>query len=125
MAANLLHFAINASDVPRARRFYERTFGWSFQPWGPPDFFMIETGKGATVKGSLQRRRDLAPQLQVLGFECTFSVEDVDKIAAAVRANGGRILMERTILPGVGELIFFQDPEGNVAGAMRYDETVK
>jgi hypothetical protein len=30
--------------------------------------------------------------------------------------------MERTILAGIGELIFFQDPEGNVAGAMRYDE---
>jgi uncharacterized protein len=41
-----------------------------------------------------------------------------------VRANGGRILMEPTILPGIGELIFFQDSEGNVVGAMRYDETV-
>jgi predicted enzyme related to lactoylglutathione lyase len=52
-------------------------------------------------------------------------VDDVEKVAAAVRANGGRVLMERTILAGIGELIFFQDPEGSVAGAMRYDETVE
>ena len=29
--------------------------------------------------------------------------------------------MEKATIPGVGDLIFFQDPDGNVAGAMRYD----
>ncbi len=28
---NVRHFAINADDLPRARRFYERVFAWSFQ----------------------------------------------------------------------------------------------
>ena len=77
------------------------------------------------MRGSLQRRRALAPGLKLNGLECTFAVDDVEKVTAAVRANGGRVLMERTILAGIGELIFFQDPEGNVAGAMRYDETVE
>lgn len=126
MTAPLRHFAINADDLPRARRFYERTLGWTFQPWGPPGFYMIETGgPESPVQGSLQQRRPLAPGLTLHGFECTFAVADVEKVAAAVRANGGRVLMERTILPGIGELIFFQDPEGNVAGAMRYDDTVE
>jgi predicted enzyme related to lactoylglutathione lyase len=124
MAPTLKHFSINADDIARARRFYERIFGWTFQPWGPPDFYMIAMGE-TEIRGSLQRRRALAPDLKLNGFECTFAVDDVEKVAAAVRANGGRILMERTILPGIGELIFFQDPEGNVAGAMRYDETVE
>jgi predicted enzyme related to lactoylglutathione lyase len=124
MAPTLKHFSINADDIVRARRFYERIFGWTFQPWGPPDFYMIAMGE-TEIRGSLQRRRALAPDLKLNGFECTFAVDDVEKVAAAVRANGGRILMERTILPGIGELIFFQDPEGNVAGAMRYDETVE
>ena len=124
MAPTLKHFSINADDIARARRFYERIFGWTFQPWGPPDFYMIAMGE-TEIRGSLQRRRALAPGLTLNGFECTFAVDDVEKVAAAVRANGGRILMKRTILPGIGELIFFQDPEGNVAGAMRYDETVE
>jgi predicted enzyme related to lactoylglutathione lyase len=42
-------------------------------------------------------------------------------VAAAVRANGGRVIMERTTIVGVGHLIFFEDTEGNVAGAMQYD----
>ena len=125
MAAPLRHFAINAEDVARARRFYEKTLGWTFRPWGPPDFYMIGMGTpDDPVQGSLQRRRELAPGLKMLGFECTFAVDDVEKGGGrrgGAAANGGRILMDRTILPGIGELIFFQDTEGNVAGAMRYD----
>src|SRR5260370_30387187 len=83
---------------------------------------MAMGGPESGVRGSLQGRREPGPGLKLTAFECTFAVDDVERVAAAVRANGGRILMERTILAGVGELIFFQDPEGNVAGAMRYDE---
>jgi predicted enzyme related to lactoylglutathione lyase len=44
MAPTLKHFSINADDIARARRFYEKIFGWTFQPWGPPDFYMIAMG---------------------------------------------------------------------------------
>ncbi len=119
---NVRHFSINADDVPRARRFYEQVFGWAFQPWGPPGFFMIATGESeGRPLGSLQGRRELVPGLRLNGFECTIAVDDVDAVAAAVVAGGGRILMEKATIPGVGDLIFFEDPEGNVAGAMRYD----
>jgi predicted enzyme related to lactoylglutathione lyase len=127
VASNLQHFAINADDPERARRFYQRVFGWTFQAWGPPEFFQITTGsaKEPGIRGALQRRRELIPGQRMNGFECTISVADVDKVAAAIRANGGRILMEKTTIAGVGDLIFFQDPEGNMAGAMRYDTSVE
>jgi hypothetical protein len=123
MGNDVKHFAINATDVERAKRFYGRVFGWRFEPWGPPGFFMIATGtKDPCVKGSLQQRRELVPGHPMVGFECTIGVDqDVEKVAAAVRANGGRIVMEKATLAGVGDLIWFEDPEGNVAGAMRYD----
>ena len=56
-----------------------------------------------------------------MGFECTFAVDDVDAVAAAVVAAGGTILMERTTITGVGDLIWIADPAGNAVGAMRYD----
>lgn len=120
---NVRHFAINADDLPRARRFYERVFAWRFEPWGPPGFFMIAAGDTAhaTPLGSLQQRRELVPGRRMTGFECTIAVDDVDAVAAAVRAHGGRVVMEKATIPGVGDLIFFEDPEGNLAGAMRYD----
>jgi hypothetical protein len=67
-------------------------------------------------------RRELVAGRRMTGYECTIAVEeDVEQVAAAVKANGGRIVMEKATIAGVGDLIFFEDPEGNVAGAMRYD----
>jgi predicted enzyme related to lactoylglutathione lyase len=125
--ADLAHFAINADDVDGARRFYEAVLGWRFQPWGPPGFFKIDTGEGEgrVVQGALQQRRELAPGVRITGFECTFAVDDVDAVAEAVVANGGRILMAKTTIAGVGHLLWFADPDGNPAGAMRYDPTAE
>ena len=123
MPANLAHFAINADDVEGCRRFYEATFGWRFTAWGPPDFYQIQTGErpGDGVQGALQHRRELVAGRPILGFENTFAVDDVDSVAATVVAHGGRILMERTTITGVGDLIWIEDPAGNIVGAMRYD----
>ena len=122
--ANIQHFAINADDVPRARSFYEGVFGWRFRAWGPPKFFMIETagpGEAQTVHGSLQGRRELIPGTKTVGFECTFSVESIDATAAAVLAHGGSVVIPKSIIPGVGTLMFFQDTEGNAFAAMQVD----
>ena len=123
MANNIHHFSINADDVPRAQQFYAKVFGWKFEPWGPPGFFMIQTGteKDRGIQGSLQGRRELVKGQRMTGFECTVSVDDVDAVAKAVEANGGKVIMPKVTIPTVGRLIFFQDTEGNVAGAMHYD----
>ena len=120
MPNEIKHFAINADDTDRAQGFYGDVFGWTFTPWGPPGFAMIETG--GDLKGALQQRRELLPDTRTNGFEGTIAVErDVDEVADAVRAAGGKVLMEKTTIAGVGDLIFFADTEGNIAGAMRYD----
>lgn len=126
-AANVAHFAINADDLERARRFYERVFGWRFEAWGPPGFLLAHTGteKQPGIQGALQKRRELVPGQRTIGYECSISVADVDAVAAAVVANGGTIIIPRTLIPTVGHLIFFRDPEGNVAGAMQYDSNAE
>jgi predicted enzyme related to lactoylglutathione lyase len=126
---NLYHFAINADDVPRARRFYERAFGWTFSAWGPPKFYMIETNaKGEappSVRGSLQGRRELVAGQRMTGFECTIAVPSIDETASAVVAAGGKVVMQKSIIVGVGALMFFEDTEGNVFGAIQPDENAE
>lgn len=121
---NIQHFAINADDVTRARRFYDRVFGWTFSAWGPPGFYLITTsreGEPAGVMGALQGRRELLPGQRTIAFECTIGVPSIDDTEKAVLASGGKTIMERSVIVGVGTLMFFQDPEGNVFGAMQYD----
>jgi len=123
----LAHFAINADDLDVAQRFYSAVFDWQFEPWGPPEFFHIKTSDGDQPGpiGALQGRRDLAPGLTTTGFECTVAVPDVDAVVEAVEVNGGTVLMEKTTITGVGDLVFFADPSGNVCGAMRYDDAAE
>ncbi len=109
MSAKFCHFAINADDVPRARAFYESVCGWTFEPWGPPDFYQIKNaGEGVRLRA----------------FEPTVGVEDLGATMKAVEANGGKILMQPYRIEGVGELIFFEDTEGNMVGAMQYEPGV-
>jgi hypothetical protein len=116
----IAHFAINADDVERARAFYARVFGWKFAAWGPPGFYQIEA-KGSSVMGALQGRRELVNGQRTVGFECTFAVESIDATEKAVKAAGGKIVLDRSVIVGVGTLMFFADPDGNVFGAMQYD----
>ena len=121
MPHNIAHFAVSADDVERARRFYERVFGWRFEAWGPPDFYMVSTGtpEEPGVHGSVSKRLEPAGGRGRTAYECTISVDDLGAIKAAILANGGKVLDEHEIV-GVGRLVHFEDTEGNVACAMRY-----
>jgi len=117
----LAHFAINADDVARAKKFYEKALGWKITAWGPPKFYQIDTGGPSPVRGALQGRRELLRGQRMIGFECTISVESIDATEKAVLAAGGKVAMARSVIGGVGTLMFFEDTEGNVFGAMQYD----
>jgi predicted enzyme related to lactoylglutathione lyase len=123
MQNNLASFGIHVDDVDRARAFYEAVFGWTFEPWGPPGFYLIHTGDDAApgIQGLMHKRREPRAGGGLNGIEPTFSVGDVDAVAAAVTANGGTITMPKAVIPTVGALIRFLDPEGNDIGAMAYE----
>lgn len=119
--AHVAHFSINADRLDRAKAFYASVFGWGFAAYGPPGFYMIQGAGGpASMFASLQQRREIVPGKPVWGLECTLSVENSEAAEAAILRAGGKIVMPRAVLPGVGKLFFFEDTEGNVIGAMEY-----
>ena len=123
MATRFRHFAINADDVQRAKTFYEQALGFEFNPWGPPNFYQIKN-LGDGLMGALQERREIAPGKSANTFETTLGVDDLQATIVAIEANGGKIVMPPFHIQGVGELIYFEDTEGNVCGAMQYESGV-
>ena len=119
MTGTLRHFAINADDVDRARNFYGQVFGWTFTPWGPPGFYQTKNA-GDGIMGALQQRRDWGER-RMHSFETTIGVTDIAAALAAVEANGGRVLMRPYRIDGVGEIGYFEDPEGNICGIAQYE----
>jgi predicted enzyme related to lactoylglutathione lyase len=124
--AHVAHFSINANDMERAKKFYAAVFGWTFDAWGPPGFYMIKGAEGpGNMLASLQKRRDIVPGKSIFALEATLSVENSEKAEAAIKKAGGKIVMPRTVIAGVGKLFFFEDPEGNIIGAMEYDANAR
>ena len=123
MANNLASFAIHADDVQRCRRFYEAVFQWRFEPWGPPDFYLVRTGDEDRpgVQGLMHKRQQPRGAGGPNCFECTIAVDDLDAVTGAIAANGGRILMANAQVPTVGVLTKFEDTEGNMLSAMVYE----
>ena len=121
MSNDVQYFAINADDVSRARQFYATVFGWAFEPWGPPGFYLIATGGGPAgiPQGALQERRELVPGAKMIGFECTITVENIDQTIRAIEASGGRMAAPKFHIPAVGTVAYFIDTEGNVAGVIQ------
>jgi hypothetical protein len=115
----LRHFAINADDVPRAKAFYEQLFGWSFTPWGPPNFYQTRNA-GEGLIGALQERRELVADRRTNAFETSFQVRDIRATLADAQGNGGKILMQPYRIEGVGEIGYFEDTEGNMCGVAQY-----
>jgi hypothetical protein len=118
MPNHVRFFSIMADDVARARKFYETVFGWTFEDWGPPGFYLI---RGAGLEGSLHARQEALTGTGYRAFEITVGVDDVDEIARRIAAAGGTITMPKMRIETVGELLYFDDPEGNRVGAMKYD----
>jgi predicted enzyme related to lactoylglutathione lyase len=117
-------FAINADNVPRARDFYQKVFDWEFEPWGPPNFYLIRTGDAPPdgSGGLLQERRELVPGGRMIGFECTIVVENLDETVRAIEGNGGKMVTAKFRIPTVCTVAYFQDTEGNVAAVSELEK---
>ncbi len=126
MANHVRHFAIHAGDVDRARRFYAAAFGWTFRPWGPPNFYLIQTGPDDDpgLQGALQERGTALTGAGMRGFECTIGVDDLQAAISRVGAASGKLLSQPYAIAGVGELVFIEDTEGNRVGVMQYETTM-
>ena len=127
MANHIAHFQIFASDVERARKFYEQVFAWRFEVGGPPDFYHIFTGppvEHGISRGLIAKRRGPAAQGAINAFRCTISVASIKESVAAIEAAGGKLRSAIIDIPGVGRLVEFADTEDNIACAMQYEPGV-
>jgi len=130
MANHIAHFEIFASDVERARKFYEQVFAWRFEVGGPPDFYHIVTGphpqvQNAISRGLIAKRRGPAAKGSINSFRVTISVTSVKETAAAIERAGGKLRSAIIDIPSVGKVVEFSDTEDNIACAMQHEPGVE
>jgi len=107
----VVHFELPADDPERAINFYRTVFNWDINKWdGPEPYYLVKTGSGDGIDGAIQQRRGQTGAVNTIG------VDDVDTYTAKIEANGGKIVVPKTEIPGIGFLAYAVDTEGTTFG---------
>ena len=121
--ANIAYFEIPADNVDRAKHFYKNLLGWKIAPIRTPtmdlksteamEYQEITLGEPAlgtmNMGGMYKRQGDETIRNYVM-------VEDIDKVLAKVEKLGGKIVMPKERVKGVGLVAIIRDTEGNGIG---------
>lgn len=102
---------LGTSDVTEASRFYAELFGWTISE-GPP-----EAGGYRMCMLDDQAVAGLAPQMNAdtqPSWTTYVSVASADEIAAAIKEDGGSIIVEPMDVLDVGRMAIAADPGGAV-----------
>jgi predicted enzyme related to lactoylglutathione lyase len=97
------YIEMNVADIERAKAFYGKAFGWTFQDYGP-GYCEFRDGRltgGFTTQGKPQPGGPLV----------VLYADDLAGVQRAVEAAGGRIAKPVFEFPGGARFHFF-DPDG-------------
>lgn len=115
---NIAYFDIPADDIERAKTFYSGLFGWTISPSSVENaaashYHEIATGQpepGTMHHGGLYQRQADEP------IHSFVKVDNIDAVLAKVEKLGGKIVMPKWFIRGVGCVAMIQDSEGNGLG---------
>jgi uncharacterized protein len=101
----IVHFEIPADDVDRSKKFYSDLFGWKIEKWPGPvsremEYWMITTTdeKGDKALGGGMMKR-MHSEHQVTNY---IDVKSVDEYSSKVQKIGGKVVVPKMAVPGMG-----------------------
>jgi predicted enzyme related to lactoylglutathione lyase len=113
----IVHFEIPADDVVRLSDFYSKLFGWKiirmpgpFEYWGIQTVPTDEQGMFLRngVNGGMMKRQN--PEHKPVNY---IAVESVDEYSKKIGELGGKVVVSKMEVPGVGWWAMAVDPDGN------------
>jgi len=116
--SSIVHFEIPADDIQRAKTFYSSLFGWKIEGFQGMDYMMIDV-LGAPGGGMMKRMHPDQLITQYIG------VTSVDEYAAKVEKLGGKIIVPKKAVPGMGYFVICMDTENNTFGIWEMDLQAK
>ena len=118
MTLVLDYIELPVQDVAKAKDFYAKALGWTFNDYGPDYAGMQDPRNPGEEFGGLNAGGSGTPGAGVLVLAST---DAADAALAAVVAAGGTIVAPLEAYPG-GRRFTFADPFGNVLGIYQRGE---
>ncbi len=106
---SLVHTELISSDPEKTKAFMEKVFSWRFDKApGDAPYYMLEMPGGG--RGGL-RGSEAGETPMVTNYVL---VKDLDAAQKDVEKAGGKIVLPRVDVPGMGSFFWFQVPGGPV-----------
>lgn len=115
---------LGTRDVPAAREFYGKVFGWTVEEQEMPGMGTYHVWKdGEHVRGGMMDITGMAPDEAPSSWLVYFTVADADAAVETTKAAGGQLVNGPVDIP-VGRLAVLTDPQGAFFAVMALsDET--
>jgi len=125
----IVYFQIPSDDIERSKEFYNHLFGWkidkfpeSSTPEGMENWMVTTTDdKGNNALGGGMSKRQM-PQQHMTNF---IDVKSVDEYSSKVEELGGKVVVPKTAVPGMGYYAVCVDTENNSFGIFESNENAK
>ena len=123
-----------ADDVERAKKFYTDLFGWKIEKWpgtsskdsssSSMEYWIVSTtddkGNKAPIGGGLMKRQE--QHQQITNF---IDVNSVDEYSSKIEKIGGKVVVTKMAIPGMGYFAVCHDTENNSFGIWETNEGAK
>lgn len=110
----LTQFELPTNMPISAMAFYNQIFGWTFRLKNQRIYLSI----GDSDESLITRSTVPEPINPMLN---TIEVKDVDKMVQKIRQEGGKIVIPKMAVPGVGWLAYFKGPDEHIFSLMQPD----
>lgn len=120
MSGEVCHFELTATNVPRAKKFYQRAFGWKADSMPGEGYTLLRTapvGKDmlpkerGVINGGMMKRQGRFRHPII-----TVWVKDIDATLQKIEKLGGKTVRGREPVGDFGFAAYFQDTEGTIVG---------
>ncbi len=115
MGRPVVHWEFWSQDPQKVSDFYTEVFEWNINHIPEMDYRLVETGGDGGINGGIMKPKE-GPWPGNLAFY--IDVDDLEAYCEKIKKAGGKVIVERQEVPGVGALALFEDPDGRVLGAM-------
>jgi predicted enzyme related to lactoylglutathione lyase len=127
MPGELVHFDIVADDVAKIVDFYKAVMGWEMEQFpgaeGGMEYWLIKpAGDDMSAVGGGIGKKQMPEQTNINYYNAMGGLEAFNQ---RVKDKGGKVMMEKMPVPGMGYFSVCVDPEGNAFGGWVEDKEAK